>query len=152
MIQRLQTVYLALAVILLTICSCLPIGTFVPETMGDVRLDLYNMCIMGGESGWDFTVCGLFVLLAAAVVTSVITIFGYNNRKRQIRNCMLIIFMLIVWELLYVFFGYVIGHDAMEFRYNYPAVLPLISIVFVWMARRHVIADEKLIRSVDRIR
>ncbi len=151
MIQRIQTVYLLVAAILLTICACLPVGVFKPEGMGADQ-EMYNLCIISETDGWNFTVCGLFVMLAATVATSVTTIFGYNNRKRQIRNCMVAIELLLIWVALYVVFGFVVGQDKMEFRCEYVAVLPLVSIVLIWLARRGIIADENLVKAADRIR
>lgn len=151
MIQRIQTVYLLVAAILLTICACLPVGVFYPEGMGAAQ-EMYNLCIISETDGWNFTVCGLFVMLAATVATSVTTIFGYNNRKRQIRNCMVAIELLLIWVALYVVFGFVVGQDKMEFRCEYVAVLPLVSIVLIWLARRGIIADENLVKAADRIR
>ena len=44
MIQRIQTIYLALAVALCTACLCLPIGRFVNE-QGDLVGTLYNLWV-----------------------------------------------------------------------------------------------------------
>lgn len=151
MIQRIQTVYLLIASILLIVCACLPIGTFYPDAMG-APAEMYNLSIISEDAGWNFSVCGLFALLAVSTVNSVVTIFRYNNRKQQIRNCLVSILILLIWIILYVVLGYVVGMDNMLFKFDYPAVLPLLSIVCLWLARRAIIADENLIRSVDRIR
>lgn len=151
MIQRIQTIYLLIAAILLVVCACLPIGTFYPMAMG-APLSMYNMCIINEETGWNFSVCGLFCLLAVSTVYSIVNIFGFNNRKRQSRNCITTIFLLVLWVILYVVLGYVIGTDGTEFKYDYPAVLPVVAIILQWMARRGIIHDEKLVRAVDRIR
>lgn len=151
MIQRIQTVYLLVAAILLVICACLPIGTFFPEAMG-AQMMMYNICIISEETGWNLSVCGLFCLLAVSTVYSVVNIFGYNNRKRQSRNCLFTMILLLLWILVYVIIGYVIGIDGTEFKFEFPAVLPAVAAVLQWMARRGIIRDEKLVRAVDRIR
>lgn len=151
MIQRIQTVYLLIAAILLIVCACLPVGAFFPDVMG-APAELYNLCIISEDSGWDFSVCGLFILLAVSTVTSVLTIFRYNNRRLQSRNCLVAILFLLFWILFYVVRCFVMGMENATFKFNYTAVMPLAAIVFLWLARRAVIADEKLIRSVDRIR
>lgn len=151
MIQRIQTVYLLIAVILMVVCSCLPVGTFFPLGMGG-RAELYNLGIISPDSGWNFTVVGLFVLLVLTTVNCVLTIFAFNNRKLQIRNCTISIVLLLLWMVLYAVLGFVVGQENMEFRMDFPAAIPPVSIILIWLARRAVIADEKLIRSVDRIR
>lgn len=150
-IQRIQSVYLLLSAILMVVCACLPVGVFDPAGMGAQSV-MYNLCVINEETGWNFRVCGLFVLLALSTVYSVTNIFGYNNRKRQSRNCLITMLLLLVWVLLYVVLGYVIGMPDAEFVYEFPAVLPVIALVLQWMARRGVLADEKLVRAADRIR
>lgn len=150
MIQRIQTVYLLIAVILMVVCSCLPVGNFLPEGMG-ATLPMYNLCIIE-EDGWEMIVIGLFFLLAASTTTSVMAIFGFNNRKAQAKKCTISILLLFLWAALYAVMGWVVGVEGYTFRMEMTAVLPLISIILIWMARRAIIADEKLVRSVDRIR
>lgn len=84
MIQRIQSVYLFLSVVLVVICACLPIGMINPVGMGSAS-EMYNMCIIDGNTGnVSFSVAGLFASLAASVITSVINIFNYNDRKSRV--------------------------------------------------------------------
>ena len=41
---------------------------------------------------------------------------------------------------------------AVSFRPSWPAVFPAIALILYLMARRAILADEKLVRSMDRIR
>jgi hypothetical protein len=41
---------------------------------------------------------------------------------------------------------------TVDFRPSWPAVLPAIALIFYLMARHAINADEKLVRSLDRIR
>lgn len=151
MIQRIQTVYLLLAAILLVICACIPVGTFYPDGIG-ASMAMYNLCIITEDQGWQFGPCALFVLLALATVNSVTTIFGYNNRKKQSSNCLVTIVILLAWVAYYVFYTFVLGIEDTKFHMEFPAVLPLIAIVLVWLARRGIQSDERLVRAADRIR
>ena len=79
MIQRIQSVYLFLSVVLVVICACLPIGRINLVGMGSAS-EMYNMCIIDGNTAnVNFSVVGLFALLAASVITSVINIFNYKR-------------------------------------------------------------------------
>lgn len=151
MIQRIQTVYLLIALILLAVCACLPIGEFIPASMG-APISMYNLCLISEENGWNFSVCGLFCLLAVDFVYIVRTIFDYNNRQHQAKMCQLSAIILLLWIVLYAILGFVVGHDDAEFKIGYSSILPVVAIVLIFLARRGVIADEKLVRAADRIR
>lgn len=152
MIQRIQTVYLLLSALVLIVCLCLPIGTFIPDGMGGAQR-LYNLSIIDASTGsWNFSVCGLFVILAATSAMTVMNVFSYNNRKLQIRECNISILLLILWMVLYAVTVTLLRPEGTQFEYGYAAFLPAVAVIFQWLARRGVIHDEELIRSQDRIR
>lgn len=151
MIQRIQTVYLAIAVLLLIICGCLPIGTFLPEGMGSATV-MYNLCLIDGNGSWSFVTSGLFALLTASTICSVIAIFGFNNRKVQCIDCLCGIICLLLWMGLYALHVTVFKPEHTEYHFGYASLLPVFAIVLQGMARRAIKKDEELIRSVDRIR
>lgn len=151
MIQRIQTVYLFIAAILLIVCACLPVGTFYPEGMGS-PMAMYNLCILSEDTGMNFAVCGLLCLLGLATVSNIIAIFGYKNRKSQAKQCMMSICLQILWIAYYLVFAYAIGLDNTTFQPSFMCVMPCIAMILTVLARRAIIADEKLVRSVDRIR
>lgn len=136
MIQRKQTLWLALAFILLAATLKFPlyVGTFnnVPETyFPDSNTDGFSM--------------NVFVMLIATVAA----IFLYHSRR--IQAC-IIIGVLLYWILMvYLFFGsnfkqYTSG------SFTLWAILYLgIPVSFV-MALIGIYKDEKLIKSVDRLR
>ena len=62
MIQRKQTVFLLLALIVTLVCLCLPVGKFVPQTMG-VDMPMYNLWLVDGNGGHDFSVWPTFAIL-----------------------------------------------------------------------------------------
>lgn len=155
MIQRIQTVYMFLAVVVLIICACLPIGAFYPEGMGGTK-ELYNLAIIDNATGnWDFTSAALIAFLALPAVFTIQNIFQYNNRKRQMTYCKICIWLLILWYVLYAVTVTVLCPESYAFDADFsiiPATLPFIAIIFLWLAKRGVNHDEKLIRSVERIR
>ena len=52
---------------------------------------------------------------------------------------------LLAWYVLLAVYG---GPENMRWQY----VLPAVAIVLLFMARKRIIKDEKLVRSLDRIR
>ena len=154
MIQRIQTVYLFLAAVIAAVCIALPVGMLVPEGMG-VTSDIYSLFILTAdtEHAYDFSVCGMFIALAAATVLSLVTIFMFKNRRMQARLCSLAVVLLLVWYVLYVLDVYTIGEEYNAvFVVKFPAALPAVALILILLARRAILKDEALVRAADRIR
>ncbi len=149
MIQRKQTIFLLLALAALIACLCLPIGAFEPKTMGAPQ-EWFNLG-QQTENGLQLSVIP-FANLAVVIVLTLIDIFLFKNRKLQIRICTLAIVLSVLWYL-YVG-GYIYGatQAGAHFLFRFGACLPLIAIILLFMARAGIKADERLVRSMDRIR
>ena len=129
MLQRIQTIYL-IVTILLSIALYF--------TSQDVE-------VLGSYRMVGMAACGSLLL-------SLITIFSYKNRPRQILFNKVNIFInalligLLVYWMLNLSGGISIPEKGIEF------VFPLIALVFFAMANRNIKKDEKLVKSVDRLR
>ncbi len=78
-----------------------------------------------------------------------ITIFLFRWRRLQMRFCVVEIVLLVILEALMVVQAF--------FMFNVVVIplaglLPLLGIIFSWLAYRAIRSDERLIRSIDRIR
>ncbi len=151
MLQRIQTVYLFLALIVTVVCLCLPIGAFTPAGMGGDTM-MFNLWKLLPEGGHDFSVWPLFVILLLTCPLNLLTVFTYKNRKLQSRLCVYNVLLNLVWIALYVVFGYVMVEDGVTFNPQLAACLPGVAIILYVMARRGIQSDERLVRSMDRIR
>lgn len=149
MIQRKQSVFLFLALVAVVGCLMLPIGAFEPTGMG-VSTVMTNFGAVGkGVFTWALALC--FVLLLTCPIT-LWAIFAFKNRKKQAKLCGINIFLLLVWYVLAGIYCYAIGIENTTFHLAFAACLPLVAIILQFMARKAIIADEKLVRSADRIR
>ena len=149
--QRKQTVFMVLAIAFTIACLCLPLGYFEPKGMG-LNADLFNLWIKQPEGGVSMAPS---VLLAIQVLTASIgvwAIVGFRNRPRQAKLCVVNILLLIVWYALAAFYALYVGFRDYTFHANIAICFPLVAIILYWMARRGVLADEKLVRAADRIR
>lgn len=152
MIQRIQTVYLLLSAIVTIVCACLPVGSIQPEGMG-LPSEVYNLCVIDGATGaWSYASSGLFAFMLGTTLVAVVNIFGYNNRKVQMKECSRTIVMLLLWYAIYAFEAWYLTREGGAFGIEPAACLPAVAIILQWLARRGIVHDEKLIRSVDRIR
>jgi len=97
------------------------------------------------------------VLLAAACTLPLVTIFLFRRRLLQIRLCVVEAVLLVgaaVMEGIYYYLG-CRAFAEMPFHLQgmrISIVLPLVALVFVWLAARAVFRDELLVRAADRIR
>ena len=156
MIQRKQTLFLLLAVIVCALCLFLPVGSVEPKGMGADSL-IYNLGVVMGDGGLAIsTTCiPLFVLLSVTAILSLVTIFLYRNRKVQMSICKNAMLLNALWVLDYalILFG-IIPIPEVEGKVNieFAACLPIVSIILLAMAYKGVNDDEKLVKAADRIR
>ena len=153
MIQRKQTVFLLLALVAGILCLCMPIGALLPLGMG-VPSTVFNLCIVSAEKALSFgLVTSLFFILLVVCAIALITIFLFKNRKRQATFCSVCMLLILVWYAVFAYLAYTCyGLEDQTFQPQWTAALPFVSDIFIWLARRGIIADEKLVRSMDRIR
>ncbi|HPR62021.1 MAG TPA: DUF4293 domain-containing protein [Prolixibacteraceae bacterium] len=152
MIQRIQTVYLLLALILLGLMAWLPLGEIIANG------DIFTFGIKGvnniktGElivNGWP-----LLAMLAIIELVQLAIIFGYKNRVRQMRFATFnIIIMLGLFVVGFIFVRSslnTIGDGAYGFKI--AMAFPFVAIILNYLAIRAIGKDEALVRSIDRIR
>lgn len=144
MIQRVQSFYLILAAFISSVCvffvdfCCLENdGLFhIADTFFDARLLIKSI-------GITFFVSALL---------SLISLLGYNNRKRQF--VLGRINILINFYLLGVLLSQSLNLPGETFvsEKGIGVFLPLLVVVFLAMANRAIKRDEDLVKSVDRLR
>ena len=150
MIQRKQTIFLFLALIVTLACLCLPIGSFEPQGMGADN-QLMNLWLTDANGGRNFNVWALFAILLVTCPIDLFAIFDYHNRKRQARFCLFSMLMIIGWYVVYGVFSQVLM-TGFTFPIEFAACLPLITFILLWLARHAILADEALVKAADRIR
>lgn len=153
MIQRIQTVYIVLAVVFTIACLCLQIGTF--DNDGLVVGREYNLWLIDGMCTYSLVTWPMFAVLVLSAALGIYTIFVYSNRRNQARLCVFNLLLLVGWYILYGVYSRVLAGGALEqadFVPSMPAAFPGLAFVFYILARRGIMADERLVRAADRIR
>lgn len=172
MIQRIQTLYLFVVVVLFTTMVATPLLDF---KINNVKLDVenkeqakpdvkvtkdvkvYQMTYKGivdKESG-DMLISTSLVTLYEIVVAviALITIFLYKNRGSQIKltifNMVLQVgFYVVVAVYMYTAYKYA----NTDFDFHLPIVFPLISLILSYLAFRAIVKDDLLVKSLGRVR
>lgn len=84
-----------------------------------------------------------------AAVVAAVDIFLYKKRKVQALLALTVIALLLVWYLLLAVHAHSQGGD---YRLVVADAMPAVAVILTFMARQGILADEKLVRSLDRIR
>jgi len=155
MLQRIQTVYLLAATVLMSLMLFLPLAEIAAEGIGIYEVLSKGWYITGVEiaepvmSTWP-----VFILVLFLTLLTLINIFLYKKRKLQIRIC--IYSIILAFGLIgLIYYYFVIGIrplDEPAYALSFPMVLPAIFIILIYLAFRGIRKDEILIQSLDRIR
>lgn len=157
MIQRIQSLYLLLASLVMAALLFLPIADF----WGDItyQLSAFSFGDISPDASSSFnanftTPLGVFVIIL--IVLPLLAIFMFKRRRHQIKLVRVIIGLALAFLIL-VFFYYIptIEKEIM-LQADYVSAkgmfFPIAAILFLILAQRGIIKDEKLVKSMDRIR
>ena len=161
MIQRIQTLYLLLVVILGTLlCIFSPVEFLLPDATDYVSLHALDK--------WPLAVMSIAIPLLALV-----TIGMYKRRLLQVRlNIMNVVLCLGYYALLALYVVYIVkGYEPLgtascelstvncqlstvncEWYLTMWSAIPLVNVVLTMMATRRILKDEALVRAADRLR
>jgi len=153
MIQRIQTLYLFIVVALTATTLFAPLAWFAGEA-GEFGLYAFSLKAEG-EAVQSTVYLGL--LLSLACLLPLVTIFLFRNRMLQLRLCVAEAVLLVgavVMEAIYYFLGSRVFAGQLFHTQGFkPAIaLPLVCLLFIWLACRAIFRDELLVRGADRIR
>ncbi len=150
MIQRIQSLYLLLSVILGTVCLSRPVGHFL-TTEGERYADLFNLWMRFDDGRHSFSPWALFAILVIVCALTFLNIFLFKYRALQMRIVSLCMILLTGYYIYFAIFTYLNSGDC-SFRPTVAAALPFACIVLDYLAFRGILNDEMLIRSLNRLR
>lgn len=147
-IQRIQSVYLLIAVILMVIFAFFPALSF---QLGDKTV-LYG-ALESGRAGLMHINPLLLTLIILISVLALIDIFQFKNLQRQMTVCFVdIIIGLAMLIAICIQAFYVGNRDGWTVTWQWYLLLPILSIVFLMLAHKSMSNDKKKLRDADRLR
>ncbi len=154
--QRIQTLYMILVIGLMIASIILPNVEFFDSAKNiTYQLDGRGLLKMDNQG---FAVQTIAVnpttyLFGIILFLSTFVIMKYKNRKQQFRlatvNLILIFIEILITAGFIVYAKYQLNID---FALKYSAIFPVIALIFNYLAMRGIMKDEKLIKSMDRLR
>ena len=171
MIQRIQSIYLVLALVGIILLFMFPIATFDltnPSTNtieATASLDLIKQANTFDETGCIYTFVGLnsVLLMVIAIVVglgTLVSIFLFKNRVIQMR----VVSVMFMNTLIYIAIVFLSRVDrciadleamkigTVEMHYNAGTFVPLAVAVLLFLAQRAIKKDELKVRAADRLR
>ncbi len=153
MIQRIQTVYLLIALAFGVSMFFAPQITF----LADLEYILSFKGIHAKEATEttkEIPTLALSILLALTPLVTLVSILLFKKRMIQIRLCAANIGLLIGTTALIYYFGTVGTKElaASNMGYNVTTIFPIAGAILHFLALRAIGKDEALVRSMDRIR
>jgi len=95
----------------------------------------------------------LTFLFGFIIFIALYTIISFKNRRRQIRMATINLLLIIIYIAAMVIYIMVAKNKLNAIvTWNYPVIFPLIALIFNYLGMRGVAKDEKLVRSLDRLR
>ncbi len=155
MIQRIQTVYLLIIVLLSGFTIFLPLADLLNTSEGLTYLvNLKGIyLIQGAENIYQSSVWSLSMLTILIPVLSIVTIFSYKNRVKQIRLSVINMLVMIgFYVLLFLYLWLGSKNLNADWHLRTVCILPLINIILNYLAIGAIGKDEALVKSLDRIR
>lgn len=150
-IQRIQSLYIILSVIVTVIAMFSPIGYFVGYK-GDGIFEFSPLCVtINGEN--DYSVAGLFTILGLSAVVGLVTLLCFKNLVLQIRLLIFNMILVIGYYMTFFAMWWIVGEDLdSTLKIKWYLCLPIISIILMIMALKAVAKDKKLLRDANSMR
>ena len=136
MLQRIQTVYLLMALLL----------------NGGLIFAFRLWEDAAGEPVFVEDVVWVLVLTLFSALISLVTIFLFKNRKLQFVLGRLNMILNLILLGLFVYWSLSISGEMQISEKGIGMFVPVISIVFLVLANKAIKKDEDLVKSVDRLR
>lgn len=137
MIQRIQTLYLIMTILLSVL--------FLTGRMIVIEKD--------AEVIHQGMIVPLAVTAALIALISAVSIFLYKNRKQQLKLGLILIILSSVLTAALVIYGFILtSQNGGRIRLNLSIILPFPMIITSLLAYRGIKKDEELVRSYDRLR
>ena len=155
MIQRIQTLFLSIALALIVLMLVFPLAQFVDANHISYKL-MYNGLFQFTEKSVVLVQYNYFVstFIIIAVLLLLISIFLFKKRLLQIRICWVSILALaIIATTEYIVYNSIVGKGQFNTHaLSLTAIMPVLSVILTYLAIRAIKKDDDLVKSVDRLR
>jgi hypothetical protein len=155
MIQRIQTVYILLFCIVMFIASITPFASIIYEK--DSIYFLYPTGWQSQSSLDGFNTYPFFTSYLVSISFAILMLVNYKKRSKQLKYgkiCYFFVLLTLVIMFLELSNGLenmkIINNDGVQYLYSMYLLIASLPIIF--LANRAIKKDDKLVKSLDRLR
>ena len=150
MIQRIQTLFLALVVLAEVLVSQFSFASFTKES---IAYSLTTSGILNSDGNPVREDHKQLILALVIAIIAIVSIFLFKNRKSQVKATSILSLVILV-QLAFIGTSlYQLNADTIEsLQIGTSSFLSVISMIFTLLASKAIKKDEALVKSVDRIR
>jgi hypothetical protein len=155
MIQRIQTLFLLLIVLLSVFLLSGSLLNFTTGTAATISVTFTEVVKNAGGSGTEMIekLLPLTVLIIFIPLISLVTIFLYEKRKLQLRLALGLIILTAILLIAFVHVSLsVINKFNAQFVPGFKTIIPLLMLILAVLAYRGIRKDDQLVKSYDRLR
>jgi len=155
MIQRLQSVYLFLTTLLSLLFLKGSFLNFIDKSGTVFKITFNGIVKETGGKGLEVVekLFPLSIVIIIIPLISLIAIFFYKNRKIQLRFTLIVIASVIGFIFLSGFYSMkIIAGFGAELVPGFKMGIPVLMLVFAFLAYRGIKKDDQLVKSYDRLR
>lgn len=157
MIQRIQTLYMFLAALLMSLLFVSPMVTVVSGTE-ELKLMAYGFVNAQEGDGIYITATVIMaIVIGMSALLPLVNIFLFKKRTTQFRFCVVEL-VFIVGALVLMIYNVFVANSSLEggmdarLMVNAPMFFPLVAILLIFLAIRGILKDIALLKSLNRIR
>lgn len=162
MIQRIQTIYLALVAVLSILGLCLPIGQYYDGSKLAIEFNNFVLTATRGHEAlldsYSLAPLALGILLILVILITIFSIMLFRFRMRQLRLTIFSTLLLIGYVAFYALLSWKFQlqlaeiNSQIQYHLSVAAIFPALSIILNALAIHSIRKDEALVRSLDRLR
>ena len=156
MIQRKQTIYLALALLSFVPLFIFPFAKFPLGTDITCYIGVLGLQNLDGFTKFNYMFIVMQILTTLFISLVGVTIFMYKKRPLQIRFCAFALLINAFMIAAMFFTGSMITKavlsDASLVSYLWPAYVPIVTLFPIRMALQAIRRDEAMVKSLNRLR
>ncbi len=152
MIQRIQSLFLFIVFIAGICLFFLPVA-FYSSDMLFCKFNITGITQINGQPQNLPNTIPLIIFTIIMTVFPFIIIFLYKNRPLQMKLCRLCIIINVLFIAIIFWYADIIEKNlCVDSIYKTGAFLPLLTLIFLFLANMSIRKDEKIIKSADRLR
>ena len=97
----------------------------------------------------------LLIMVALGMIVAIVALFKFKNRKQQAtlsRIGIAVSVLYIILGVILFFKDFQLLNAGTMIEVDFGVLAPILNIIFLFLALRYILKDEKLVRSMDRLR